>query len=261
MHVWACDVSPTFNPQRPRKRRLRHLKNNTETEREREICEPLMVLAGVPFLTSRNQLPHATCSVRVYVYACHPSVECRQWTSLNHVPSPRPTLRREWRGPSLVPFVVARSWMDFDGRTHRCDMHAETCTRGCNGRLYTQLDSLMTRRIQESNSDDGPGYSQPHAAAPRRNCTPTDRRATYRGHISMRAVTSIHAANYYRKRRNCTRPGNWPSRFDLYSTFRSQGTLRGVVFAKFLTRPPHNPRCAISFWKRTHFALTVSRYY
>jgi len=128
-------------------------------------------------------------------------------------------------------------------------------------RLYTQLDSLMTRRIQESNSDDGPGYSQPHAAAPRRNCTPTDRRATYRGHISMRAVTSIHAANYYRKRRNCTRPGNWPSRFDLYSTFHSQGTLRGVVFAKFLTRPPHNPRCAISFWKRTHFALTASRYY
>lgn len=104
-------------------------------------------------------------------------------------------------------------------------------------RLYTQLDSLMTRRIQESNSDDGPGYSQPHAAAPRRNCTRTDRRATYRGHISMRAVTSIHAANYYRKRRNCTRPGNWPSRFDLYSTFRSQGTLRGVVFAEFLARP------------------------
>lgn len=53
----------------------------------------------------------------------------------------------------------------------------------------------------------------------------------------MRAVTSIHAANYYRKRRNCTHSGNWPSRLDLYSISRSQGTLRGVVFAKFLAHP------------------------
>lgn len=107
-------------------------------------------------------------------------------------------------------------------------------------RLHTQLDSLMTRRIQESNSDDGPGWcAQPHATAPRRNCTPTD--ATRRGRISMRAVTSIHAANYYRKRCNRTRPGNWPPRLDLYSTFRSQGTLQGGSFYRVSRSPALRP--------------------
>lgn len=201
-----------------------------------------MVLPSYP--TSRRgidfRVPRAGCACTCTRAS---PLECRQWTSPNRVPSPRtlrPAPRREWRGPSLAPFVVARAWMDFDGRTrgHVCT-RTRTYTR-TQRRLHTQLDSLMTRRIQESNSDDGPGWcAQPHAAAPRRNCTPTD--ATRRGRISMRAVTSIHAANYYRKRRNRTRPGNWPPRLDLYSTFRSQGTLRGGSFYRVSRSPAPRP--------------------
>lgn len=94
-------------------------------------------------------------------------------------------------------------------------------------RLYTQLDSLMTRRIQESNSDDGPGW---WCAATRRGAAPqlhAPRPTTPRGRISMRAVTPIHAANYYRKRRNRTRLGNWPPRLDLYSIYSARKALSG----------------------------------
>jgi hypothetical protein len=56
-----------------------------------------------------------------------------------------------------------------------------------------------------------------------------------RGRISMRAAPSIHAANYYRKRRNRARPGNWLPRLGLHIP-HSQVAPRGAVFAKLLAR-------------------------
>lgn len=122
------------------------------------------------------------------------------------VPHSRPASKMT-REPSLaLPIAVCGSACVNGLRRPRAHTSARTRTRM---RLYvTQLDSLMTRRIQESNSDDGSrALTQPRtrgvkgvsATLRMHACIPTLSR------ISMRAAPPIHAANYYRKRHNCAR--------------------------------------------------------
>lgn len=66
--------------------------------------------------------------------------------------------------------------------------------------------------------------------------------------ISMRAAPPIHAANYYRKRRNSARVReNWLPLDSVY-TFRSQGGSRGGSFCSSFSRPSHSVARSLFFF-------------
>lgn len=86
------------------------------------------------------------------------------------------------------------------------------------------------------------------------------------GRISMRAVSLIHAANYYRKRRNRARPGNWLPLLSLHIHVYISLAFRSL-FGKFLSvaRLPFSPNSPVvqSFFFEGEFTPhdSVPRYW
>jgi len=130
----------------------------------------------------------------------------------------------------------------------------------------------MTRRIQESNSDDGSrtrgrGCTHIHMRAQgrlaRHCCTRAPTRSVRRrrrGRISMRAAPSIHAANYYRKRRNRARPGNWLPRLGLHIPLASRspgGSFCQVARSLASSLPPRSRYRATRRFQRTIRLLAI----
>jgi len=85
-----------------------------------------------------------------------------------------------------------------------------------------------------------------------------------RGRISMRAAPSIHAANYYRKRRNRARPGNWLPRLGLHIPLASRspgGSFCQVARSLASSFPPLGRAIARQFQRTTRLLATAPGYY